>query len=447
MKKFGTALAALLLTAIFAFGLAACGPKDDGRTRITIWCQITQENFFKNLENDFETKNPEIDLNIVAQPQDNLGQSLDARLIASNAPDIVACNGGLVAGTLVKSGRLMNINDLIEPIEEHLAGGAQTNKQDGNGEYYTAPLHGFASPVIFYNKDMFEDMKTSDVLTDEQKAAVKEPDTYQELKDLAAVCKIYTAATSSTGVGHSLVAGFSTWHLPHFMQAIHSRTMSVEDYNKLLDKNADPNPFDTDAFEDGWRLLRKYLDDGILDAGITGYDVNAADMYFYYGSAALRMGVSLDYPTLKDGATFEIGAFYLPKEEAFPDSPRANSIYSDVLAVNAITKAPEACRTFISYVMQADVQAALADDGLYPARVDANIEGKMDDTLVKLFEELQNGSNDFYQSWSYAGIDIQLLDAGRAVLDAEPADLEDAYDAARKLIADYFDAGKAAANQ
>jgi len=444
-------LSAFLLSLTVAVCSVACGSKPGdsegdsaGKTRITLWCQITQESFFRSIEKSFENEFNTIDLVIVSQPQTNLDSSLDARLITTGAPDIVACNGGLVAGNLVASGRLVNIDDIIKPLEGNLTAGARTNKIDGNGEYYTAPLHGFASPVVFYNKDMFEEMQSSGKLTAVQREAVKEPSTYDEFVALADACRAYTSATKSTA--HALSAGFSTWHLPHFMQAIHSRTMTVEEYSKLLDRNADPNPFDTDGYENGFRLLRQYYDDGILDSSVTSYSVDDVDSLFYYGSTAMVMGVSLDYETLADNSTFEIGAFYLPKDSDNQDAPRANSVYCDVIAINSRTTALEACKSFISYVMRADVQANLADYGLFPARSDADITGKMSSTLVKLFDEISAGSNDFYQSWSYPNTDITVLNAGKSVLQASAGNVDAECANARTTLANFFNENKSHRN-
>ncbi len=442
MKKKFMLFVTFLLVMVF-MSITACGSgntgdsenngsDEPGKTKITIWVQMTQYPFVKSIEADFEKANPTINLDIKSQPESQLGGSLDATLATDTAPDIVATYGGMVATTLVKSGRLLNINDVIAPIEDKLVESAKNNKKDGNGEYFTAPLHGFASPVIFYNKNLFEEMKASNKLNAAQKAAVKEPATYAELKALAEACAAYDV--------EAITGGFSTWHLPHFMQAMHTRTMTVEDYAKTLDRQAEVNPFDNDSFEDGFRLLKRYHQDGILAKNITSYDVDTCDNLFYNDLAAMRMGTSLDYDALNENVTFDLGVFYLPAEETNPEAPLATTVFVDVLAVNAKTTKADACKTFISYIMQADVQAKLAEFSLFPARADSDISELLPSTLRPLFNEIsENGSNDFYQSWSFSGIDIQLLNGGKNVISANGANLEAAYDEARELVANYFD--------
>ena len=93
------------------------------------------------------------------------------------------------------------------------------------------PLAGFVSPVIYYNKTQFDAL------------GLKVPTTYEELKDVAA--KIRAASKQP------LIAGFSTWHLPHFMQAIHARTMAPENFNKLIGTPTDYNPYEQPGFRKG----------------------------------------------------------------------------------------------------------------------------------------------------------------------------------------------------
>jgi len=281
---------------------------------------------------------------------------------------------------------------------------------------------------------MFQAMKQSNSLTQVQKDAIKEPATYAEFK---ALCDAITAYGKTTVVG-----GFSTWHLPHFMQAIHSRSMTVQNYAKLLDRNAAPNPFLDPGYEAGFALLKKYYDDGILVEGIGGYTVDTANTMFYNDQAVMRVGVSLDYASLNENVTFDLGAFFLPKESDNLSAPRANGLYGDVIAVAKKTSYPAECKLFIQHVMSAEVQASLADYSLFPSRADANIAGKLPSTLQGIFDEMGNGCNDFYQSWSYPATDIAVLEAGTSVLGGSKT-----FAQAAKIVADFFDEAKAAANQ
>ena len=185
MKQVITKMLALIIALTMSICMAACGgprpggeePEDPDKENITIWVHYTQQGFFEQVEEGFEDANPDVNIRVVGQPESNLGTTLDATLGTSSRPDIFATYGGLVAATLFKSGHLLNLNDVISPIEDKLVGAAKSNKKDGNGQYYTAPLNGFASPVIYYNKTMFEQMKNSNTLNANQKAAIKEPET------------------------------------------------------------------------------------------------------------------------------------------------------------------------------------------------------------------------------------------------------------------------------
>ncbi len=430
-KKVLLSILAVSLSAIIMFMSGCSGTEDDidpSKVNLELWVQLTQLEFFNEVEELFEEENPDINIIVKGKPENELSTSLDGTLSTSNPPDMFSTYGGLVASTLYKSNHLLNLDSVMLPIEDKLIEGAKNNKKDGNGSYVSIPLNGFASPIIFYNKTMFEAMKedTSGKLTQADKDAVKEPETYDEFLRL---CQAVTKYGKQT-----VVAAFSTWHLPHFMQAIHSRTMSVEDYNKLMDTTLSVNPYDTDAYQDGYKLLKKYKTDGILDANNTAYTTDSINTLFYYEDAAMRMGVSLDFATLNNNVTFDLGAFFLPVESAYPTNPRASAVYSDVVCAYRGTKYPEECKKFLSFVMRADIQSLLADSSLFPSRNDVEIEGKLPRCLDSIYKEVLKGSVDFYQNWSFQAIDLKILEAGTAVLSGSDNDGSKA----RKLLADFY---------
>ena len=151
-----------LLMAFMLCTFAGCGSNTDntsggGKTEdkeITIWITtVNQPDYFMGyFKQAFEAKNEGITLNFV--PSTNLGSGLDVLLASKGAPDMVATSGGLVVPILKEGGRIENLDSIMSPIEDTFHDVALLNQIDG--EFWCAPIFGFASPVIYYNKTVFE---------------------------------------------------------------------------------------------------------------------------------------------------------------------------------------------------------------------------------------------------------------------------------------------------
>lgn len=180
-KKFFALVMAAFMTLPLAFALAGCGGANDdlgktdpGRTSIKVWCQATnQAEYFRWVKKEFEAKYPTYGLSITPKNTDDLS-SLDIKFAGNSAPDVAATWGGMTVRGLVAGKRVAKLDDVItSDVDATLNDGAKHNKLDGNGTYYSIPLHGLASPVIFYNKSYFDNNN------------LQVPTTYEELLALS----------------------------------------------------------------------------------------------------------------------------------------------------------------------------------------------------------------------------------------------------------------------
>ncbi len=423
-------LLCLLLAVVMACGLlVACdsqgntenpsngsNPQQDDpqeTVELVIWCQATnQAEYLQWVKEAFESQYENIKLTIKPQATTVLGDTLDVTLASDDAPDIVATWGGQVAGTLYKGNLILELSDVITPeIEEKIVDAATPNKMDGDGKYVGLPIGGFVSPVIYYNKTAFTDL------------GIAEPATYEELKA--------AAATIRASSKQPLIAGFNTWHLPHFMQAIHARTMTPENFNQLIGLPTDVNPYTLPGFQEGFDLLKQYHDDGIFADNITGYDANMAQMEFVAQNALMMTAPSLDLLTLVDACDFEIGAFLLPAGEV--DGPIASGVYSDIFAINANSEHIEEAKTFFRFLLTDEAQAKQVEYDMMPIVKRADNSGANPIIAGVLAQVSETGMSGFYQSFSVSGVDLQLLTAGSSLLTGQ---IDSA--AAAKIVADYY---------
>lgn len=406
MKKMAAIILSLIMGAsVFAF--SGCNSnKDDGS--LVVWIQsVNQPEFFAWAKTQFESENPGAKIRVSAKLQGALGDSLDVTLGDKNAPDMAATWGGLVVNKLVKGNKVENVDNLIKTaVGDNLNEAADLNKQDGNGQHYSIPLHGFLSPVIYYNKTFFT------------QKGLKPPTTYEEMVALS--------ATITANSKLPLVAGFSTWHLPHFMQAIHSRTMTPENYAKLLSQDKTANPFTLPGYKEGWDLFKLMQTDKIFANNITGYDANTASAEFISQKAVMFTAPSLDLYSLNDATTFDMGTFLLPPapasvlpsgltQEQMKDAPLASGLYSDVFIINANSKKKDLAFKFSTFLLSQKAQSKLLEFDLLPVRTDVSLDGA-NEILKPVVAEMANGVSGFYQNFAAPAIDLKLLDAGQRVL-------------------------------
>ncbi len=390
------------------------GGNDGTTTEIVIWCQATnQAEYLQWAKQAFEDKYPDIKLVIKPQASTVLGDTLDVTLASDNAPDIVATWGGNVAGRLYKGNLILELSDVITPeVEATLVDAVTPNKMDGNGKYVGLPIGGFVSPVIYYNKTAFAQM------------GISEPKTYDELKS--------AAATIRASSRQPLIAGFNTWHLPHFMQAIHARTMTPENFNQLIGLPTDVNPYSLPGFKEGFDLLKKYNDDKIFADNITGYDANMAQMEFIAQNALMLTAPSLDLLTLVDACDFELGAFLLPAGDGI-EGPLASGVYSDIFAINAKSENVDACKTFLRFLLTPEAQAKQIEFEMMPIIKGVDNSGANAIISGILNEVGTGGMSGFYQSFSVSGVDLKLLEAGSSLLTGKMNSA-----AAAQVLIDYY---------
>jgi len=388
-------------------------PSGDDAVTLRVWVQsVNQPEYFQWVKQQFEALHTDIKLRIEPQAQNALGEALDVTLGGSDAPDVVATWGGLVASKLYKGKRILEIGDVITPeVDANLVEAATYNKLDGDGRYVSFPLAGFASPVIYYNKTKFKELGLS------------APQTFDELK---AVSEAIRAAGKQP-----LIAGFSTWPLPHFMQAMHARTMTTDHFNQLIGLPTDSNPYSLPGFAEGFELLKKYNDVGIFADNITGFDANMAQMEFIGQNAWMLAAPSLDLITLNDAATFELGAFLLPAGDV--NGPLASGVYSDVLVINAATKHAEQSKRLLEFLLTPEAQTKLLEFDMFPVLKNIDISQAnpvLSDVVAGIADR---GVSGFYQSYSVTGVDVQLVTAGSSLLTGGASAQQ-----AAQMIVDYY---------
>lgn len=158
----------MILCLSMALILTACGPKvteeapppEEGPpaveepVAISLWIFEGEEEFLPRLEEAFEEKNPNIDLQITEIPEDDYTVKIETALAAGAPPDI----GFMFDLTWIKAGHFLSIDDMIESeglnLDDYFQGALTAYCQYEGKTYCLGSYSG--GMVLIYNKDMFD---------------------------------------------------------------------------------------------------------------------------------------------------------------------------------------------------------------------------------------------------------------------------------------------------
>jgi ABC-type glycerol-3-phosphate transport system substrate-binding protein len=161
-RLFAMALAVSLVMVACSSGGGGDAGQSGSQEKVTLNFWVFEEggigSFLETLEHDYETANPNIDLNITAYPEDNYGVKLDTAIAAGKAPDLV-----LVFGPeQMRQGLLLPLDDMIAQKGIDLSKYVPAIVEPGDEfscayEDHIYCLGSYAGSVqMLYNKDLFD---------------------------------------------------------------------------------------------------------------------------------------------------------------------------------------------------------------------------------------------------------------------------------------------------
>ena len=408
-------LTLMLLTAVgCGKGNTGTGNGGNGKTddvELEIWIStVNQPNYFIGwFEKAFEQANEGIDLKFI--PSTNLGTGLDVLLDGKGAPDMAATSGGLVVPILKEGGRIVNLESILGPKENTFHDVALLNQI--NGEFWCAPIFGFASPVIYYNKTVFE------------ANGLSVPSSYADLVNLCNSIK--NVKEEGKQKYQTIVTGYTY----HVLQAMSGKTMTKDQLNAIIQpKSASAeNPFDNDAMLNTYKWVEQMRNDGIFAQNLTGYTSDSAANNFATQKALMVMCPGLDLLEFSKSCTFEIGAFTLPDAPAAYATEGAqggiSGIYNDCFVVNSKSEHIEECKKVVEFMYTEAAQKALFNSFLYPVvkdtsyeDVDASKKALFDAAFKPIYDEARdNGMSIFWMNYFYkSGLDSACESSFNAVI-------------------------------
>lgn len=179
-------LVAVLLVAVLALGLCACGSKTskDGKTHLTfqIW-DVAQKEGMQAMCDAYTKKNPNVEIEVQVTSWNEYWTKLEAAAVSNQMPDIFWMHTNEIL-KYADYGKLANLTDLYDDedknfYKDHYSEISLSNAQGSDGDIYGVPKDKDTVGLV-YNKEMFD------------KAGVKYPDESWTWDDLTeASQKIY----------------------------------------------------------------------------------------------------------------------------------------------------------------------------------------------------------------------------------------------------------------
>lgn len=348
MKKMGLMLSSVML----AGGLTACGNNSDGGDQITLRIAMGSpgEGLVKAWEQigkNYEAQHPNVKVEYTFQ-DDDLYQTigLPNLLNGKKAPDLYFEWAGQRLQTRVNDGFAADITQLLQDS------GLKDMIDEGNfkgmafdGKTYMIPTAGDVSNVMWYNKQIFDDL------------GLKPPTTWDEFLQ---TCEKLKAANMTP-----IVAGNKDlWVAGNWIGHLISRVVGEQAYSDALQLK---QPFNTPDFAKAYGYVQQLWDNHYMNDSVNSIADNEADVAFFNGQGAMHpIGSWLVSSQVEQAPELQLGYFNLP---AMPEGKGDQSSVIGVLngfVVNKHSEHQDVAVDFMKLYSSPESSKLLSEAGAVP---------------------------------------------------------------------------------
>jgi raffinose/stachyose/melibiose transport system substrate-binding protein len=311
MKK----MFSILLVGIIAAGImAGCNSSVDSGTKsngddVVIdffhrWPNEPRKSFYDQKIKEFEESHPGVTINVDSVLNDSYKEKIRVLVSNDGLPDIFSSWSDSFAENLVSSGRIKELNDIINEDTEW-SGSILESQYAGftfDDSTYGIPFT-VDGKAFFYNKEIFE------------KNNIKVPKTYDELVNVLEQLK-------SAGYETPVVEGLTNaWAISHYLGTIFDRVVDPEvreaDYNLESD-----TPYTDEGYIRGLEIFQELT--GFMGDVSTAIDHEAARNMFAAGEVPILYMQFAEVGLVQDIGDVDIGFFNFP--EVTDGAGRADSL-------------------------------------------------------------------------------------------------------------------------
>lgn len=311
MKK----MFSILLVGIIAAGImAGCnssvdsGSKSNGDDVVIDffhrWPNEPRKSFYDQKIKEFEESHPGVTIKVDSVLNDSYKEKIRVLVSNDGLPDIFSSWSDSFAENLVSSGRIKELNDIMNEDTEW-SGSILESQYAGftfDDSTYGIPFT-VDGKAFFYNKEIFEENN------------IKVPKTYDELVDVLEQLK-------SAGYETPVVEGLTNaWAISHYLGTIFDRVVDPEvreaDYNLESD-----TPYTDEGYIRGLEIFQELT--GFMGDVSTAIDHEAARNMFAAGEVPILYMQFAEVGLVQDIGDVDIGFFNFP--EVTDGAGRADSL-------------------------------------------------------------------------------------------------------------------------
>lgn len=383
--------------AVFAIGLAIFaivvaplfggGSREPARPQVTVFWALYDgltEDYRRDLERSFMEAHPDIDLDIVAIPWDNLYDQILTSVAAGNPPDV----------SIIGTRWLLELKELdaILPVEDYVSQSLLDNIAEGTKE---AEIGGvlWGLPVAAGARLLAINRDLTDVV----------PQTMEELVEAAR-----DVATNTDAYG-LIMPGQKHTELTDFVYYFYAN--GGEFFEVQADGSLGRSTVNSQAGIDALQFMVDVAgESGLVPDGYLSQTRMDAHPVFYAGNAAYVMiGAWVESSLADAGATFDVEFAQIP---GFAGNPSQPLVVTDSIAMFKGAGNPEAAATFIEFFYQ-DQWKAQFDElvGFPPVTLSAAALPQFDTPLYQALGEASINAKGWPLMEGWAEYDDRIWDA------------------------------------
>ena len=352
VTKLALAMATLLGGASFASA-------DD----LTIWTiNYSSEKQVSALDDsikEFEASHPGVKVELVKRATDEHKTALRVASGSDSGPDIWGMWAGLgLGGRYVQAGLSTDLAPYYDKYgwTDRMTGPSQAFNQSFADGKHGLPFR-FSGEAVYYNKKIFEDN------------GLKEPETYEELVDIAKKLK-------EAGIPAFTFGGTVNWHVMRLMDVLLETTCGAEKHDALMNMEADwsTEPCAEEAFAQQQMWATEYFLKPFM-----GIDNNQATTLWLSGRAAMMLEGDWHVNAINEAADISnFGIF------PFPTGTGRLYGFAEYLYISTKTPNPDLAAEFLDMFTSTEFQSKHA--GAFGA-LSVNREVKLADNALDLHKE------------------------------------------------------------
>lgn len=350
--------------------LSACGSGDTASSdavQLTVWTWSNEAAtaFEDGILDVFEEAHPDIDVEVVAQLDENYETLLTTGLAGSGSPDIVALRSYGVLNSFAESGNITPVDDVVEDWDGFSEAALAGARGKDDGQLYAVP-QGIQTAQVYYNKEIFADL------------GLDVPSSWEDFLDAA-------RRIDEAGIAPIVIPGAVAAQISLGAEVIGNARRGAGEFEQAFvagEKTlTDP---DNVAAVELMEQIQPYLVDDV-----TSVTLDEAVTLFATGQAAMFPSGTWQVTTFANlGMEIDYGTFDVPAGQDWPSGAVTVSYADGGWALAERSEHPDEAAVLLNWLAGAEFAGLYTNAmGTIPARDGVSLENPL---LAEMYERYQS---------------------------------------------------------